>query len=656
MDIPRDYLLDEVRCGYYIPAMMKKTWANALEILGEIDRVCTKYNIKYFADWGTFLGTVRHGGYIPWDDDMDICMKREDYRKFCEVWRRELPDSYFMENFHENPDHDLFLGTITSNKHICFEEDYLRTHHSFPYRSGVDIFVLDYLPRDEKKKEEIKEKCLWLISVGDMLYDKYETKGIEPSNYQITAEDENVITDSERRGGFKVDRKKRLRQQFYIRAEEIMASTKRDDADEMVQMFPWGLKGRKGFPKEMYDESVRLPFEFTEMPVPLCYDKMLKHRYGNYMQYNRNYGAHDYPFYESQRKDFKLLTGADVPDFFDPVMPYDKKYISPRDMILPKNRKEDGRKTVIFLPCRDIYWDSMAPFYEKEKADENSDVYVIPLALYVKEMGYDIKDVIYDIDYYPEDLELYDFNQVDISSLNADVIYIQYPYDSYHASVTVSPDYYAENLRQYTDKLVYVPYFEIKDFPAGKDSNEYFCMRHFVTVPGVVLSDEIYVESEEIKNRYIEKLTDWAGGDDIASVHNIRVRAPKEKAKSKNEKRVLFRNTISSLAEFGLEDIDKIKRVLETFREQKEVKLSWAPQELMSDIERFAGEKVTDEYKKVVEKYINEGWGEFIENDEMLIPKLVDYSYFDAYYGDASEVATWFKEEKKPVMLMDVKI
>ena len=83
MEIPRDYLLDEVRCGYYIPAMMKKTWANALEILSEIDRVCTKYNIKYFADWGTFLGTVRHGGYIPWDDDMDICMKREDYRKFC---------------------------------------------------------------------------------------------------------------------------------------------------------------------------------------------------------------------------------------------------------------------------------------------------------------------------------------------------------------------------------------------------------------------------------------------------------------------------------------------------------------------------------------------------------------------------------------------
>ena len=124
----------------------------------------------------------------------------------------------------------------------------------------------------------------------------------------------------------------------------------------------------------------------------------------------------------------------------------------------------------------------------------------------------------------------------------------------------------------------------------------------------------------------------------------------------KTEKRVLFRNTISSLAEFGLEDIEKIKRVLDTFKEQKEVKLSWAPQELMSDIERFAGENVADEYKKVVEKYINEGWGEFIENDEMLIPKLIDYSYFDAYYGDASEVATWFKEEKKPVMLMDVKI
>ncbi len=655
MDIPRDYLLDEVRCGYYIPAMVKKTWANALEILSEIDKVCEKYNIKYFADWGTFLGTVRHGGYIPWDDDMDICMKREDYKKFCEVWRKELPDTYFMENFHENPDHDLFLGTLTYNQHICFEEGYLKAHHSFPYRSGVDIFVLDYLPRDEKRKEEIKDKCLWLISVSDMLYAKYEITGTAPDSYRITAEDERVIKDAESRGNFKVDRKKRLRQQFYIRAEEIMASTEREDADNLVQMFPWGLKGNGGFPKEMYDESVRLPFEFTEIPVPLCYDKMLKHRYGNYMQYNRSYGAHVYPFYESQKREFKEMTGADVPDFFDPVLKYSKEFAAPSSA--SKEAPSADRKTVLFLPCRDIYWDSLAPYYEKEKADENSDIYVVPLPLYVKEMGFEVKDVIYDIDYYPEELELYDFNQVDISSIKPDVIYIQNPYDSYHASVTVPPEFYASNLRKFTKKLVYVPYFEIKDFPEGKDSNEYFCMRHFVTVPGVVLADEIYVESEEIKKRYIEKLTDWAGGEKLACTENIIVRGQIDRLAKTSAKRVLFRNTISSLAEFGEEDVKKIQRVLEVFEnEQEQVKLTWAPQELMADIEKYADKSVAESYKKTVQDYILKGFGEFVESDEQLIPKLVDYGYFDAYYGDPTEVATWFKEEKKSVMLMDVNV
>lgn len=94
-----EYFEDEVRDGFFVPSLIKQEWAAGLEILNEIDKVCQNHNIQYFADWGTLLATVRHKGYIPWDDDLDITMKREDYRRFCEIAPDELPDGFEIHNF-----------------------------------------------------------------------------------------------------------------------------------------------------------------------------------------------------------------------------------------------------------------------------------------------------------------------------------------------------------------------------------------------------------------------------------------------------------------------------------------------------------------------------------------------------------------------------
>ena len=82
MTFPKEYFYDEVREGFYISGMMKRSWAAQLEVLDEVDRVCRKYGIKWFADCGTLLGAVRHKGFIPWDDDVDLIMPRPDYMKF----------------------------------------------------------------------------------------------------------------------------------------------------------------------------------------------------------------------------------------------------------------------------------------------------------------------------------------------------------------------------------------------------------------------------------------------------------------------------------------------------------------------------------------------------------------------------------------------
>ena len=72
MEFPDSYFEDEVREGFYIPSLMKRAWAAQMEVLEIVGEICEKHHIRYFAEWGTLLGAVRHGGRIPWDDDIDI--------------------------------------------------------------------------------------------------------------------------------------------------------------------------------------------------------------------------------------------------------------------------------------------------------------------------------------------------------------------------------------------------------------------------------------------------------------------------------------------------------------------------------------------------------------------------------------------------------
>ncbi|MBQ7259900.1 MAG: LicD family protein, partial [Lachnospiraceae bacterium] len=162
-----DYFRDEVRCGFYIPTAIKQAWAAEMDVLSEIDRICRKYGITYFADWGTFLGAVRHAGFVPWDDDLDICMKRKDYIRFRQVADKELPKEFVIHDYERQEDHWLFLTRIVNSSHICFEEEHLKKYHNFPWLAGVDIFLLDHIYRDEEKEKERCNEVLRLIAVAD---------------------------------------------------------------------------------------------------------------------------------------------------------------------------------------------------------------------------------------------------------------------------------------------------------------------------------------------------------------------------------------------------------------------------------------------------------------------------------------------------------
>lgn len=80
---------------------------------------------------GNFIGSVRHAGFVPWDDDLDIAMPRNDYIKFCQVAKQELKNGYEIFNFKNHDNFHHFLARVTCTSRICFEDKYLKEHHGF---------------------------------------------------------------------------------------------------------------------------------------------------------------------------------------------------------------------------------------------------------------------------------------------------------------------------------------------------------------------------------------------------------------------------------------------------------------------------------------------------------------------------------------------
>lgn len=124
---------------------LRQVQLTQLEMLQEVDRICKKCNIKYNIIAGTLLGAVRHGGYIPWDDDADVALLRPEYEKFRQACTTELDTSRFYFQDHRNTDGYRWGYGKLRRKDTVF----LREHQeNMPYEQGIfiDIFPLDSVP------------------------------------------------------------------------------------------------------------------------------------------------------------------------------------------------------------------------------------------------------------------------------------------------------------------------------------------------------------------------------------------------------------------------------------------------------------------------------------------------------------------------------
>lgn len=252
------------------PNTLKKVQNVQLEILKEFDRICRKNNITYQLWAGTLLGAIRHEGFIPWDDDIDVAMLRSDYEKFISICNKELDDKYFIQTFKTDPNSQSLFAKIKKNGTIYRENRVKNTemHHGI----FIDIFPLDNV-KDNKKYYTIKLKIasfLYRIHIGlataydDASNAKKKIKSVlnKLINNKIKFKLKNII-------------------------EKLITYENKNDSNYINHLTNGiNIERLDKFlvKKDTFNNVIEKSFEGEKFFVPENYDDLLKNIYGNYME------------------------------------------------------------------------------------------------------------------------------------------------------------------------------------------------------------------------------------------------------------------------------------------------------------------------------------------------------------------------------------
>lgn len=291
--IPDGFFEEETRCGFLVKKEIKELWAVELDLMAQIDKICRRHNIEYMACGGTLLGAVRHGGFIPWDDDIDLMMTYENYKKLSEVGPSEFKAPYFFQTNQTDPGsirghiqirNSDTTGIIPSEK----ERKYLFNQGIF-----VDIFCLDRIPDDPAERtayiEELKKRRLEVERAA--FYTNRYTAGSRKESQGI----QRILKDVTH----VVSRLSNREKTAYEKYERCLHSHNGEETAEMgITCLPqWGDK-LFWKSEDVLSGLKEVPFEFLTIPVPNNYDSMLTKQYGEWRKFVKAPSYHGTLFFD----------------------------------------------------------------------------------------------------------------------------------------------------------------------------------------------------------------------------------------------------------------------------------------------------------------------------------------------------------------------
>ena len=276
-------LEEETICDYVVTKQMKEVWQCQLDMVEEVDKICKKYNIKYFLAGGTLIGAVRHKGYIPWDDDIDIVMMRKEYNEFLKIAEKELDNKYFVQYYKTEKKYGRGHTQIrNSNTTAIISGD---KYNKFNKGIFIDIFPLDNIPDNEEECEKFIKKVKKKKKFLDNYYNLDSTSLIKKIIKRVLHYTIYTFVDYNK----------------MIEKYEKFVTRYKDETTKRVATISFYTELPK-YPKEWFGEGIYMDFEYMKLSCPVEYDNVLRAQYNDYMKIpeNKNGSMHGEVFFDTK--------------------------------------------------------------------------------------------------------------------------------------------------------------------------------------------------------------------------------------------------------------------------------------------------------------------------------------------------------------------
>lgn len=290
LKFPDDFFEEEIRCGFLVSSEMKKIWAVELDLLQELLRVCRKHNLKLFASGGTLLGAIRHQGFIPWDDDIDMMMMRDEYEKLCKIAPSEFDAPYFFQTEYTDPGtlrgHAQLRNSETTG--ILFQEAGKRYFNQGIF---IDIFPCDRVIGDSAKFDAQKEKALkWLKKARNLSW--------FDSRFQDRKE--KKFKNHFRRMKHRIVSAFHLEKKAYQKFEKVCALYNNTSAP-MISLLSFQFDNKAHYKyAEDFEEMQFVPFENIQIPIGTNSERTLRLQYNDYMVMRQINNYHGTVFFNTE--------------------------------------------------------------------------------------------------------------------------------------------------------------------------------------------------------------------------------------------------------------------------------------------------------------------------------------------------------------------